>query len=165
MSAYELFGSKDGLLLALLQDKQRAFVRRLALGARGGGLERFFQLVELSAVGISEDFNFYQAASFQYFSPAGTKIRKVLTADRREVIRSLLVRIEFCHFVSGLTIEDLIGHIETVYNGALFHWIMGDGDQRQFVKQFGLGCALALRAVADNQSHDYLDDQIRKYSH
>jgi AcrR family transcriptional regulator len=164
MSAYELFGSKDGLLIALLKDRQRAFARRLATEAKGSGLDRFFHMIELSGPGISENFNFFQAASFQYYSPAGKEIREVFTAERRNVIQSLLTQVEFDRLTDKMTIDALADHINNVYNGALFDWMVGDGDETRFVRQFGLGCALALKAVSHPRFRDYLDEKIGRYS-
>ena len=166
MSAYELFGSKDGLLIELLQARRGDYVRRLAKTAKGSELERFFYAVELSASEISENFNFFQAAAFRYFSPAGAEMRKTFSSQRRALVGSLLSKVEAeCDgFKPNLSVKCLAKHVDSLYIGALFHWMVCDGNERQFVRQFGLGCALALKGVVHQRFHRYLDERIEKYS-
>lgn len=163
-SAYDLFGSKEGLLAAILQEYRTAHISRMAEPSADNPLDGIFQAVEISASGISEGFNLFQAVAYQYFSSDGEMMRDLFAAQRRSLIFSLISRL----FDNGaeplMSKEVMADHIDRIYASALFDWLVCGGTAERFIGQFGLGCAIAIKANFPGIYDDILDDRIRLYA-
>ncbi len=164
MSVYELFGSKDGLLIALLQERRTTFVRRMGGLTNGGAIDKLFKTMEFSAGEIEENFNIFQATSFQYFSPNGNEVREIFDPQRNSLIRLLVKKIIKEGYACSVGIESLARQIDNIYLAMLFRWMIGSATRNEFTKGLGMGIALLVESAFDDRILPQTSKYKEKYS-
>lgn len=164
MSVYELFGSKDGLIVALLQYYQVKFAEKLSNSSKDSSLDKFFESVEIACSIISNSFNYYQAHAFQYFSPSGEEVRNAFHPRRNALITRFLEGMVSEGYQCSVDISTLTDQIEGVYISALFNVMIVGGDRSQLVNHYGLGSALLIKGAFDRSMSDKIDKYIEKFS-
>lgn len=146
-SPYEIFGSKHGVIAAILKQDQSEFSRRFAELKSADALDGFLDRLALSIEFFAAQEAFYRAlfrATRGFSGVDGEPAREnlhPLTVRARKAITAGVLRPEIDPAIFAETLTD-------IFASAVRSWASADWDIRLLHLRVGYGYALALAAAA-----------------
>ncbi len=163
MTPYNLFGSKQGVMLAVLDDDLRSFTAGVQ-SMRVDALERIFRTVTLARNTYEAEPNFYRTVfRGAELGSASENERVLFRAPRRAVWIALTHEAMAAGYVSRVVDGDLLGtSLSQILFSCVVDWLSGLNGLREFEAQTHLGMALLLLGVAAPEARPRLLDRIAK---
>lgn len=161
MTPYNLFGSKQAVMLAVLDDDLARFEARLAR-VRADELETIFKAVTLARKLYAAEPDFYRAV-FRGALPgtAGTADRNRFRAPRRAVWTRLLQRAVEAGHIRGEPDAVIVGpSLSQIVQACVLDWLSGVLTLAQFEARAHTGIALLLLGIAAPAARPRLLDRI-----
>lgn len=148
VTAYNLFGSKQAIMAALLEEDIQSFATRLGR-SRKDPLAMFFEAVRLGRVFFERDPDYYRVILSAVYAEANPQYRSTFGAPRRALWRSLVENaVGSGHLESGTSVNALAINLSYVFYAAILEWTSGDTDLEEMDARTRYGFALALQSMA-----------------
>lgn len=157
---YNLFGSKDAVVLALI-DEMREYEEQLAGIRTADPMDRIFVAGDLALRFYLDDPQFYKAL-WAGISDTSSGLRAVVLAPRRYAFwLSLIDAVADAGAITDMVDREfLVRQLDRVLCGVMLDWAVGDISDRDLGPTVFLGYALMLKAVASPAWQAKLDKRI-----
>jgi AcrR family transcriptional regulator len=154
---YSLFGSKRGIVIALLDDI-RTFHERFSQVRRAGAVDRIFQAVDISLAYLADDPVFYRTLWTEALRSDSKELRGELqSAQRYDFWFALLdqARREGA-LLPAVAIDPLLRALDAVFVAAMLGWVLGTIEAHELKAHVDYGYALTLRGAACGAAQEEL---------
>lgn len=149
VTPYNLFGSKQAIMLALLDADVAVYQTRLAHVRSADALETFFDAVSLARALYEEEPGFYRAVLLALYNSGGRELRVMFHGPRYSFWRGLVVKATQDGLLVPETDADAFTHhLAHVFASSLLDWVLEDISLVELDAQVQYGFALALLAMA-----------------
>jgi AcrR family transcriptional regulator len=150
---YNLFGSKQDVMLAVLDEAVAAFQERVAATKRSNELELLFRAVTLAKQLYAADPDFYRAVMLAVYNSGGREFRGTFSSTRRLFWQNLASGAVAGGFIrKDVQIAPLTLHFAHVFVSVLRDWVLGDISLDEMEAQIQYGFALSLMGVSTGKS-------------
>lgn len=161
---YNLFGSKRGIVLAVLEDV-REFHERFSRLRAQDSLERFFQAVTMSIEYYVVDPDFYRTLWAAVFDTSGKEVRTaIITPQSNAFWRGLMAEAaREGVFLPGIDLELLQQSLGMSSSAAMLNWALGDLATAALEPTVNHSHALTLRGAATPEAARRLEATILQH--
>ncbi len=164
VTAYAIFGSKAGILRAIVEEDRARFAVMMDRAGVGHGIDSIFRLLTLACDLYRDKESFYRAVFQQYFSAGGVEIREILDPGRHRLWHGI---------VSGMADEGLFAipvdphlltsQLENIFLAAHMRWCLRGTGVDLLEQEIGLGFAMLVKAIAIPEHQAYLGSLIERF--
>jgi AcrR family transcriptional regulator len=145
---YNLFGSKQAIMFAVLDADLAAYQQRLAR-SRADSIDVFFRAVSLATSLYSTDPAFYKAVLAAVYNEGGREYRSMFGGPRHLMWRSFVEdAIREGHLVVDVNPDVFAVNIAGTFFASILAWVAGDLTLPELEASAQYGFALALLAMA-----------------
>lgn len=145
---YNLFGSKRGVLEALLEANLQEFRHALSQSASPDPIDRILDVVSLAARVYVADQAFYRALHLALFEADNTELRRLYGPGRQQFWEDLVGEaIAADLLLEEVDPETLSRTIRYIFAGVLHDWATSGMDAARLEAEFGYGVSLALHGA------------------
>ncbi|WP_149538578.1 TetR/AcrR family transcriptional regulator [Siccirubricoccus phaeus] len=146
---YNLLGSKEAVLKALLEADLQEFREALPIPGSGDPIEHIFAAITVATRLYSTEESFYRALFLALFESDNVELRTFYGPDRQQFWAGLL-REAVCtgQVLAGTDVAALARNIRYVFAGVLHRWATSSSRPGWIEAEIGYGVSLALCAVA-----------------
>lgn len=161
---YSLFGSKNAIVIALLDDVRR-FQESFASLGPADAIERIFQAVSISLGYLADDPALYRTLWSEVLRSENLALRSELASPERYAFWHDLIAAARAEgaLLPAIAIDPLLRHLDAIYVAALAGWVLGDIPLEQVEARAGYGYALALRGAATADAARGLEARIARH--
>lgn len=156
---YNLFGSKQAVMFAVLDSDLEQYQRQLER-LHADELDVFFRAVSLAAKLYSREPGFYRAVLFAAYNDGGTEFRAMFSGPRHAMWRRLVTQAQAAGLIDGHmepnTLAITLGHI---LFACIMEWVNGLLSLEEMEARGHYGFAVALAGVATPQGAERLRKQ------
>lgn len=163
MTAYSLFGSKAGLLFALLDQDRVKFVDYMLTLRVGGSVQRLFDGLSAACELYRENPRFHRFVMRQYFLLDDTNFRNSVDQQRYAVLHPIVQRITEEHDTVAIGVDAIIQKLSMVYVASLMRWCLDRTDLSQLEQEMGLAFTVVLRGVLSNPDEVAFEQLMGRY--
>lgn len=164
VTVYSIFGSKAGVLSAIVEEDRAKFAMMMKAGV-GHDIESLFRLLALACDFYREDEQFYRAIFEQYFSAGGVEIRGILDPGRHALWRGIVDGMtDNGLFVVAIDADLFTSQLENIFLAAHLRWSTGQPGIDRLHNEIGLGFAMLIKAIAGPEHQDLLRRRILDFS-
>jgi AcrR family transcriptional regulator len=161
---YNLFGSKQGVLDALLQTNLDMFRQALSGSVSRDPIVRIFDVVSLAAQFYLADPAFYKALYLALFEAENVELRNLYSAGRQQFWEGLLAEATASHHLEPDTDTRALSRtLRYVVTGALHSWATSGITSEQLEAELGYGVSMALMGMATMHSRGQIECKLRSY--
>lgn len=144
VTPYNLFGSKQAIMGALLDEDMDVYGRNLAR-SRKDPLERIFHAVTLGTRYFAQDEAYYRAVLSAVYADGGNEYRSKFSGPRLALWRSLVSdAIDSGDLRQDTDIRVLAYHLSSLFYSNILPWAAGQISVRELEQRTLYGFALAL---------------------
>jgi AcrR family transcriptional regulator len=161
---YNLLGSKEAVLKALLEADLQEFRGALPVPGSGDPIERIFAAVTVATRLYSTDESFYRTLFLALFESDNVELREFYGPDRQQFWEELLR--EAVHtglLLSETDVAALARNIRYVFTGVLHRWATSSSRPGWIEAEIGYGVSLALCAVATSGAIGCIRARLNAY--
>lgn len=161
---YALFGSKRGIVIALLEDI-RAFHERFSQLEQFGAIDRIFQAVEISLDYLAHDPDFYRTLWTEALRFDSKELRGDLQSAERQAFWVSLLYEAQCDgaLIPAVALDPLLRALDGIFVAAMLAWVLGAVETAELTAHVGYGYALALRGAASERERDGIGERLVAY--
>jgi AcrR family transcriptional regulator len=154
---YNLFGSKQDVMLAVIDQDVATFQERVARSRHPSELEALFRAVTLAKQVYSAEPNFYRAVLLAVYNSGGREFRAMFSGPRRAFWQGLVSGAIGAGFIRhDVEAAPLTLHLAHVFASVLLNWVLGDISLDEMEAQIQYGFSLSLMGVSTRKSHKVL---------
>lgn len=155
---YNLFCSKQAVMLAVIDEDVAAFQARVAATKHANGLEALFGAVSLARQVYAAEPSFYRAVLLAVYNTGGREFRAMFSGPRRAFWQALVGNAVAAGFVRrDAELAPLTLHLAHVFASVLLNWVLGDISLDEMEAQIQYGFALSLLGVSTGKSRKLLE--------
>ena len=149
---YNLFGSKQAVMIAILETELTAY--REALGrVQGDELERLFNAVSIATELYADSPGFYRALLFSVYNDGGTEFRSMFSGSGHALWKGLVEEaIAAGHLSADVEPNAFAVNLGHIFFSCILEWVYGQLSLDELALRVQYGFALALAGMADQQS-------------
>lgn len=156
---YNLFGSKQSIMQALLDEDIRRFSATMD-EAPSNDLERFFDAVAEGARSFAADDHYYRAVMAAVYREGGAQYRSSFGGPRRRFWETLVERaIEGKFLAAQVQTVPFALNLAGIFFSNILEWVAGEIDLEKLEGRTHYGFALALLAMARRPYRSYLRER------
>jgi AcrR family transcriptional regulator len=156
---YNLFGSKQAIMAAVLDDDLQHYQERLAK-LRSDELEVFFKAVSLATSLYSLEPAFNKAVLFAVYNEGGRDYRPMFSGPRHVLWRSLVQAAIDAGYLERATDADIFAvNLQHIFFSCILEWVADQLNLAELELRVHYGFALSLLAVATPSSRARLHDK------
>jgi AcrR family transcriptional regulator len=145
---YNLFGSKQAIMFAVLDSDLAEYQERLAR-SRADSIDVFFRAVSLATSLYSTDPAFYKAVLFAVYNEGGREYRSMFGGPRHVMWRRFVEdAIRDGHLVAEVDADVFAVNLARTFFSSILAWVAGDLTLPELEAGAQYGFALALLGVA-----------------
>jgi AcrR family transcriptional regulator len=164
MTPYNLFGSKEAVLLAVLNEDMAGFERAVQARHTSDSLTEIFEVVELCVEFWFSEPVFYKTLYRELLDLKGAPNQTLATPLREEFWRRLTrSMIEHGHLRDFVAEEPLAMNLRRIALQAISVWIARDLSQKEVEAELGYSVSLALLGVTVPKSSARVLKQLLNY--
>lgn len=158
---YNLFGSKQAVMYAVLDADLAAYQKRLER-LQSNELEVFFRAVSVAATLYGKEPNFYQAVLFAVYHDGGTEFRSIFGGPRHAIWKHMVTSAMEAGVLEE-TVEPNTYAISLASNfsSSIMEWANGALSLKEMEARAHYGFAVALRGVCTPAYREALWDKIQ----
>ena len=157
---YNLFGSKQTVMFAVLDADLEHYQKRLAK-LRVDELDVFFKAVTLATSLYSTEPAFYRAVLFAVYNDGGREFRSMFGGPRHAMWKGMVQDAINAGFLSDAVEPDAFAiNLGRTFFSAILEWVSGELSLAELEAWAQYGFALALSAMATRASADRLHDKV-----
>lgn len=155
---YNLFGSKQAVMLAVIDEDVAAFQQQVAATRHANELEALFGAVSLARQVYAAEPSFYRAVLLAVYNTGGREFRAMFSGPRRAFWQTLVGNAVAAGFIRrDVEPAPLTLHLAHVFASVLLNWVLGDISLDEMEAQIQYGFALSLLGVATGKSRKMLE--------
>ena len=156
VTPYNLLGSKQAIMYALLDEDLQEYAKRLAR-SRKDPLDLFFEAVTLGRRFFEKEPEYYRTVLFAVYNDGGREYRSMFRGPRRALWRSLVEGAVSEAYLSGeVDADTFASNLALIYFAAILEWVSGEITLEEMDSRAQYGFALALLAVATSDYRERL---------
>ncbi len=156
---YNLFGSKQAIMFAVLDADLEHYQKRLAK-VRVDELDVFFKAVSLATTLYSTEPSFYRAVLFAVYNDGGREFRSMFGGPRHVMWRGFVQDAVKAGFLSSDVEPDAFAiNLGRTFFSAILEWVSGELSLPELEAWVQYGFALSLSAMSTPLSADRLHDK------
>lgn len=156
VTPYNLLGSKQSIMYALLDEDIQTYAERLGRSTKDE-LDLFFEAVTLSRQFFANEPDYYRAVLFAVYNDGGREYRSMFRGPRRALWRALVEDARNSGFLSSEVDADAFANnLALIFFAAILEWVSGEGTLEEMETRTQYGFALALLAFANPDCRDRL---------
>ena len=156
---YNLFGSKQAVMLAVIDEDVAAFQQRVAARRHANALDALFGAVSLARQVYAAEPDFYRAVLLAVYNSGGREFRAMFSGPRRAFWQGLVADAVAAGFIRrDVEPAPLTLHLAHVFASVLLNWVLGDIALDEMEAQIQYGFALSLLGVSTTKSRGLLED-------
>jgi len=157
---YNLFGSKQTIMFAVLDADLEHYQQRLAK-LRADELDVFFKAVSLATSLYATEPTFYRAVLFAVYNDGGREFRSMFGGPRHAMWKSLVQDAVSAGFLSAEVEPDAFAiNLGRTFFSAILEWVSGELSLPELEAWVQYGFALSLSAMATPKSRARLHDKV-----
>ena len=158
-TVYNLFGSKDAVLIAIYDEDLARFQAIVAALPSDDALARLFDTIDAAVTLYAQDPAFYRAIMVR--RPPGEPLEAALRHPRARFWESLVRRvIDEGHFDADADAPVVSTLLIYLFSGALMDWVAGDISLSRFRAEVTLGFSAVLSPFATDAARARLHAQV-----
>jgi len=162
VTPYNLLGSKQSIMYALLDEDLQKYAERLARSNKDA-LDLFFEAVALSRKFFANEPDYYRAVLFAIYNDGGREYRSMFRGPRRALWRALVEDARNSGFLSPEVDADAFAdNLALIFFAAILEWVSGEAKLEEMEARTQYGFALALLAFANPDCRDRLHARAMK---
>jgi AcrR family transcriptional regulator len=163
VTPYNLFGSKQGIMFALLDEDIDQYAAQLGR-SRQDPLKILFRAVTLGTEYFKRDQPYYRAVMFAVTNGGGREFRAAFGGPRQALWERLVEQaIDQGYLIRDTDRRALAGHLGTVYFANIVAWASGQLSLKAMELRTLYGFAMALAAMATEKHTAKLRRQVLVY--
>lgn len=160
-TVYNLFGSKDAVLVAVYDEDLAQFEATISALPPSDALTRLFKSVEVAAGLYEQDSAFYRAILWR--RPPGEALDSALRRPRAQFWRTLVqAAIDSGQLRRDTDASAVSMLLILLFSGALADWVAGDVGVDQFQLEVDFGFAVVLMAFVEGEARTLLEQRMTK---
>jgi len=160
VTPYNLFGSKQAIMGALLDEDMDIYGRSLSR-SRKDPLDRIFRAVTLGTHYFGQDEGYYRAVLMAVYADGGNEYRSKFSGPRLALWRSLVNgAIDAGYLRRDTDTRVLAYHLSSVFYSNILPWAAGQISLRELEQRTLYGFALSLFATVRPAHHNRLREAI-----
>ena len=171
VTPYNLLGSKQAIMYALLDEDIQEYAKRLAR-SRKDQLDLFFEAVTLGRRFFEKEPEYYRTVLFAVYNDGGREYRSMFRGPRRALWRSLVEGATGAGYLSAEVDADAFAsNLALIYFAAILEWVSGEITLEEMDIRAQYGFALALLAIVTSDHRERLhvhalkmQRKLRKFS-
>ena len=157
---YNLFGSKQAIMQALLDEDIHGYAQALHESA-ANELELFFEAVTRGVEAFAEADSYYRAVMAAVYQDSGRDYRSTFRAPRRLFWRELVENAVRVGYLSkDVEPEPFSVNLAAIFFSHILEWVAGEIDLDQLEARTHYGFALALLGMASPRHRPFLRRQV-----
>lgn len=150
---YNLFGSKNALLLSVYNDDIAEFTQMLLEYESASNLERLFDVLSISTDLFSRREKFYKAMMHTLNSDASAELRAGLRDPRNGFYAQLVEGAISSHQLVQQSNSKILGHaLGTVHGAVITEWVAGEISPKQMLEEASFHFAMILLTFATEET-------------
>jgi len=156
---YNLFGSKQAIMAAVLDSDLQAYQERLGR-LRSDEIDVFFKAVSLATSLYSVEPGFHKAVLFAVYNEGGRDYRPMFSGPRHVMWRSLVqAAIDTGHLEKEVDADFFAINLQHIFFSCILEWVAEQLDLAELELRVQYGFALALLAMATPTSRARLHEK------
>jgi len=160
VTPYNLFGSKQAIMYALLDQDLLQFGQELSR-SRQDPLGVLFRAVTLGMVYFSREPEFYRAVLFAVYTDGGTEYRSMFRGPRRAMWSQLVEDAVAGKFLRTDTDPEVFStNLASIYFANILEWVAGETSLKEMEIRTHYGFGLALHGMARPGHRKRLEEEI-----
>ena len=157
---YNLFGSKQAIMFAVLDADLEHYQRRLA-SLRVDELETFFKAVSVATALYSTEPSFYRAVLFAVYNEGGREYRAMFGGPRHAMWKGFVEAAVNAGYLSdALDPDAFAAALARMFFSNILEWVSGELTLPELEAWAQYGFALVLRGMATPASEMRLDERL-----
>lgn len=162
VTPYNLFGSKQAIILALLDDV-RDFLDQFDARRPADPLEALFTGIDMAVDLYVADERFYRALWSAIFDTTNATRKELYNPKRDAFWKSLLIDLSQAGALDDIIdINVLLHQLDHQFRSIMLDWVVHDISSEALAPTARLGAAVILRGVAAPATHARLGETIRR---
>jgi AcrR family transcriptional regulator len=163
MTPYNLIGTKDKILLRLLQESSNRSSSKVRLVKGKFEVDRIFSLADYYERFIKTDPALTRVLVKTYFAIGDTRERNALDAPRRELWTVLIQRAANAgELRPDVDVRAYLILLDMLLADSTREWTTGGSDPEQFAAKLRYAFAASIAAVADDKILPHVHEQMRR---
>jgi AcrR family transcriptional regulator len=160
VTPYNLFGSKQAILLTLL-DADIASFRRTLDDVDADELDRLFNAVSLGREFFGSEPDYYRTVLGAVYGSGGREYRAMFRGPRRAFWRELVDNAIGAGFLSkDLSTEPFMTNLVSIFFSEIMEWVMGEISLAEMDARVQYGFGLAMLGVATPKAKRRLQTRV-----
>ena len=157
---YNLFGSKQAIMFAVLDADLGQYQERLA-SLRVDELETFFKAVSVATTLYSTEPSFYRAVLFAVYNEGGREYRAMFGGPRHAMWKSFVeAAVKAGYLSDALDPDAFAATLSRTFFASILEWVSGEISLPELEAWAQYGFALLLRGMATPASEPRLDERL-----
>jgi len=162
VTPYNLLGSKQAIMFALLDEDIQHYARRLGR-SRKNELELIFEAVTLGRKFFEKEPEYYRTVLFAVYNDGGREYRSMFRGPRRALWSSLVEAAVAAKYLKPEVDTDAFSvNLALIYFSAILDWVAGEMSLEEMEIRTQYGFALSLLAVATAKHRKQIHDHLMK---
>ena len=164
VTPYNLFGSKRGVLEAILTEELESYQEGFARIAAGDALSALFEFVAVNIAMYRRDPQLYRVVLRDLMLTGDPSLRSFFSAPQRRFFLGLVENAIAAGYVSDIVAPHLIARtLGRAVTSCIGDWLWEGISLESLEANIGLGFAMALRGVATPQAMPRCDTLLAEY--
>ncbi len=161
---YNLFGSKNALLLSVYNDDIAEFTQLLLAYQSASTLERLFDVLAISADLFARKEKFYKAMMHTLNSDASAELRAGLRDPRNAFYAQLVKDCIRNHELIAQANSEIVGRALGIVHGAVItDWVAGELSPKLMLEETSFHFAMILEAFATDETRQLLRNRLLRH--
>ena len=164
VTPYNLFGSKQAIMIALLESDVREYEQSV-MRLRGDELDRFFHAVTLTRRLYSREPNFHRIVMAAAYQDGGREFRSTFRAPRRTFWQRMVANAVHAGLLQPtVPIEPFASTLAYTFLSAIMDWVAGEITLPEMEARAHYGFALLLLPMASPQAVARVQRKLAQYT-
>jgi AcrR family transcriptional regulator len=156
---YNLFGSKQAIMLAILETEMQEYRDQLER-VRGDAVEALFKAVTVATSRYASAPGFHRALLFSVYNDGGTEFRSMFSGTSHAMWRELVAAaIDAGHLSTDVEPNAFAINLEHIFFACIMEWVNGQLSMEELEIRVQYGFALSMLAMAQPDSAAHLRER------
>lgn len=164
-TVYNLFGSKQALMIGVLNDDHTAYREWFGRVRSPDPIERFFDAIVLAKQLYASEPNFYKSVQFSVYNGYARELRLALLGPRHSFLEDLVREaVHLGAIDTSVNIAAFGNHLNSIFRWAVLSWALSDVSLDQLEAEIGYGFCAALLPLVGGGDAEILKAKMAGYA-